>query len=85
MAARVPKSITEYCMSDKATTQEKGFEMVLWDVDSGSRVILKELIEDFKKAGMPVDPAFLYPERYTLPKNEVKDGSEHDCTTENCE
>ena len=84
MAARVPKSIKDFCMSDKATKQEHSFELVLWDYDSGSRSILKELIEDFKKAGIPVDPAFLCPEQYTLPKNEVKDGSEHDCTTENC-
>ena len=37
---------------------------------------LKEMIEKMKKAGIEVDPAFLHPEHYTLPKNEVKDENE---------
>jgi hypothetical protein len=42
----------------------------------GCNSILKEMIEKMKKAGIEVDPAFLHPEHYTLPKNEVKDGNE---------
>jgi hypothetical protein len=71
-------------MSDKATQQERNFELALWDDDGGARITLNELIKNMESAGIEVDPAFLCPERYTLPKNEVKDGSEHDCTTENC-
>ena len=83
VASRIPKSLKEYCKSDKATKQEHDFERTLWEDDGGSRIMLKELIETMKKAGIEVDPAFLNPERYTLPNNEVKDGSEHDGTTEN--
>jgi hypothetical protein len=83
MSSRIPKSIKEYCKSDKATKQEHDFEMSLWDDSVGARITLKELIEKMSEAGIEVDPAFLTPERYTLPNNEVKDGSEQHCETEN--
>ena len=84
VASRVPKSLKEFCKSDKATKQERAFEMSIWDNDGGARITLNELIKKMEADGIEVDPAFLCPEQYTLPKNEVKDGSEHDCTTENC-
>lgn len=83
-AARVPKSIKDYCKSDKATQQERNFEMVLWDNTTGARITLNELIKEMEAVGLEIDPAFRCPEQYTLPKNEVKDGSEQDGTTENC-
>lgn len=85
MAARIPQSIKDYCKSDKATQQERNFELALWDDDAGARITLHELIKEMKAVGLEIDPAFLCPEQYTLPNNEVKDGSEHDCATENCE
>lgn len=80
----IPKSVLAFCERDDATAEESRFEDISYDELSGCNIVLKEMIEKMKKAGIEVDPAFLCPEQYTLPKNEVKDGSEHDCTTENC-
>lgn len=80
----IPKSVFAFCERDDATAEEARFDDNSYDELHGCNIVLKEMIEKMKKDGIEVDPAFLHPEQFTLPKNEVKDGSEHDCTTENC-
>jgi hypothetical protein len=80
----IPKSVLAFCERDDATAEETRFEDNAYDELHGGSIVLKEMIEKMKKAGIEVDPAFLHPEQFTLPKNEVKDGSDDDCTTENC-
>lgn len=80
----IPNSVFAFCERDDATAEEARFDDNSYDELHGCNIVLKEMIEKMKKDGIEVDPAFLHPEQFTLPKNEVKDGSEHDCTTENC-
>lgn len=72
----IPKSVHAFCERDDATAEEARFEDIAYDDLSGSQIVLKNMIEKMKKAGIEVDPAFLHPEHYTLPKNEVKDENE---------
>lgn len=81
----IPKSVFAFCERDDATAEESRFDDNSSDELYGCNIVLKEMIEKMKKDGIEVDPAFLHPEQFTLPKNEVKDGYEHDCATENCE
>ena len=80
----IPKSVLAFCERDDATAEESRFEDNSYDELRGCNSVLKEMIEKMKNAGIEVDPAFLHPEQFTLPKNEVKDGYERDCKTENC-
>jgi hypothetical protein len=80
----MPKSVSDFCRRDDATLEELRFDDDMDDEVTNGHILLKEMIEKMKKAGIEVDPAFLHPEQFTLPKNEVKDGSDDDCTTENC-
>jgi hypothetical protein len=72
----IPKSVHAFCERDDATAEESRFEDIAYDELYGCNIVLKEMIEKMKKAGIEVDPAFLHPEHYTLPTNEVKDENE---------
>ena len=76
VASRMPKSVSDFCRRDGATVEERRFDDDMDDEVTNDHIILKEIVEDMRKAGMPIDPAFLSPEHYTLPKNEVKDENE---------
>lgn len=72
----MPKSVSDFCRRDGATLEELRFDDDMDDEVTNGHILLKEMIEKMKKAGIEVDPAFLFPEHYTLPKNEVKDENE---------
>lgn len=72
----MPKSVSDFCRRDGATVDERRFDDYMDDEVTNDPILLKEIVEDMRKAGMPIDPAFLFPEHYTLPKNEVQDENE---------
>ncbi len=76
VASRVPKSVSDFCCRADATAEERRFDKDIDDESLGDSIMLKEIIEKMARDGEHVDPAFLFPEQYTLPKNEVNDDDE---------